>query len=992
YTIAWICALHLELAASRAMLDEEHQPLPMYASDDNTYVLGRIDHHNVVMACLPGEYGTNNAAIVSTNLKRSFPNIRATLMVGIGGGSPRMANMYLGDIVVGTRVMQYDMGKVVASGRFEETTDSRLPSQLLLSAVSNLRSNHGPHGPSFRVNNLLLDRMSNYSRPTQHDLLFQATYEHPTGAPTCSECDKEKLLQRSVRSFEEPRIHYGVIASGNMVMKNATIRDDIATRLSALCFEMEAAGMMDNLHCLPIRGICDYSDSHKNKEWQPYAAATAAAYARELLEVLPPTCHWFLEHQAYKNWLNPAMQSDNSGFLWMRGKAGAGKSTMMKFVYLQAKRSNEPLTTIASFFFNAQGEYLDKSISGMYRSLLGQLLYAFRDLQRVLDDTDIIPLGQTSCPHLNALKELLRNAILELGERSFTCFIDALDECDEQEVRDMVQFFEELVENTVEKGIQFRVCFSSRPYPYIEIRQGILVTLEDESGHRQDLSRYVKNRLKIQSPTILEEVKTQILRKASGIFMWVVLVVEILNKESCDGALAIQKKLVQIPSKLSDLFKSILTRDRDNPERLLFCVLLILCAERPLTPMEFRHALWAGLLEQDLVDPNLPDADMDSSVKLVTSSSKGLAEITKSAHPSVQFIHESVRDFLLKERGLQELWPNLGFEWEYPSHDWLRRCCMEYLNQTTVQVTAGPTTQRRFDPRMPIDACPFLGYAISHILKHADAAAAAVPQDSFLAQFFSSDWFNIFNQFGDHYGPNASPLYILADKGYGKLIRTRLRRESSKYVPGQDYDCPFFAALAKGHEGAIAALANLPSPVYDCVNSGNDQDFYPDSWKPWRFRDRTLLSWAAQEDRPGIVRALIQGGTSMEEEDRGQYRPLMRALEQGHSAVAKILIYEGADVNARHSRYGWSALIWASRRGDEPIARLLLDEGADVNAKDMHGWTALIWASSGGNRTIAQLLIAKGADVRVTSNFGWTALQYAMQQGHRELVLLLERG
>jgi nucleoside phosphorylase len=125
YTIAWICALPLELAASRAMLDEEHPLPPNQAGDDNIYVLGRIDQHNVVMTCLPGQYGTNNAAIVATNLKRSFPSIRATLMVGIGGGSPTQADLYLGDVVVGTRVIQYDMGKMTAGGLFQGTADAK---------------------------------------------------------------------------------------------------------------------------------------------------------------------------------------------------------------------------------------------------------------------------------------------------------------------------------------------------------------------------------------------------------------------------------------------------------------------------------------------------------------------------------------------------------------------------------------------------------------------------------------------------------------------------------------------------------------------------------------------------------------------------------------------------------------------------------------------------------------------------------------------------
>lgn len=82
-------------------------------------------------------------------------------------------------------------------------------------------------------------------------------------------------------------IHYGAIASGNQVMRSGTTRDNVARKLDVMCFEMEAAGLMDILPCLPIQGICDYSDSHKSKEWQRYAAATAAAYARELLKELP---------------------------------------------------------------------------------------------------------------------------------------------------------------------------------------------------------------------------------------------------------------------------------------------------------------------------------------------------------------------------------------------------------------------------------------------------------------------------------------------------------------------------------------------------------------------------------------------------------------------------------------------------------------------------------------------------------------------------------
>jgi nucleoside phosphorylase len=72
-------------------------------------------------------------------------------------------------------------------------------------------------------------------------------------------------------------VHYGTVASGNQVMRDGVTRDKISSGLGGvLCFEMEAAGLMNSFPCLVIRGICDYADSHKNKRWQAYAAATAA--------------------------------------------------------------------------------------------------------------------------------------------------------------------------------------------------------------------------------------------------------------------------------------------------------------------------------------------------------------------------------------------------------------------------------------------------------------------------------------------------------------------------------------------------------------------------------------------------------------------------------------------------------------------------------------------------------------------------------------------
>lgn len=315
------------------------------------------------------------------------------------------------------------------------------------------------------------------------------------------------------------------------------------------------------------------------------------------------TCKWFLSHPDYKGWLDYARLSHHHGFLWISGKPGAGKSTIMKFLYLNMKsKVRRQGSVVASFFFNARGEYLEKSIFGMYRSLLLKLLEGYPMLQSILDNPDVIPHNHVGCPSLNVLKDLFSDAILSLGEKPFTCFVDALDECDEQQVVEMIQYFEDLAEQSACKGVPFRLCFSSRHYPYIVIKQGIRLTLEDQTGHFEDLETYVASRLQIEDPTILEDIQPQLLSKAAGVFMWVVLVVDILNKEYRRGGLSLRRRLAEIPSDLSELFSDILRRDNENMEDLLLCILWILYAKRPLQPKEFYHALWSGLSLKGLVD------------------------------------------------------------------------------------------------------------------------------------------------------------------------------------------------------------------------------------------------------------------------------------------------------------------------------------------------------------------------------------------------------
>jgi len=290
YTIGWVCALPIELAAAQEILDKEHSDLQQDRNDTNLYTLGRIGEHNVVIACLPtGQTGTNSATSVAAQIRSKFVSIQFGLIVGIGGGVPSVkSKLRLGNVVISQPyiqhggVVQYDLGKTRAGGYFTRTGSLNTPPTVLLSALSKLQSNHHRGRSSISTYLSSIYRLPKFLRNgAGSDILFKSTYNHIEG-PTCDRCSRDRAVARAVRKVT---VHYGTIASGNQVIKD---RDRISSELSGiLCFKMEAAGLINSFPCLVVQAICDYADSHKNKRWQPYAAATAAACAKELLSVIP---------------------------------------------------------------------------------------------------------------------------------------------------------------------------------------------------------------------------------------------------------------------------------------------------------------------------------------------------------------------------------------------------------------------------------------------------------------------------------------------------------------------------------------------------------------------------------------------------------------------------------------------------------------------------------------------------------------------------------
>ncbi|KAK8026457.1 Ankyrin-1 [Apiospora marii] len=1005
------------MAAAKAMLTEIHESLPGVADDSNTYVLGSIFRHNVVIAGLPTDgYGTNNAATVANNMHRSFPSIKSYLLVGVGAGAPGLTDVRLGDVVVGNQVIQTDLGKKLDKNVFVRTSIPIRPSQSLRTAITKLRAEHETRRSKLTT---YLDELRGHNahmtrytcRDGLYDFLFKSDYGHEPAMLDCELCDKAQLEQRLDRSTDEPRIHYGIIASGNQVVKNATERDQIARDIGACCFEMEAAGLTDSFHPLVIRSICDYADSHKNKKWQTYAAGLSAAYAKELLSVMEPisvestlesdennsgctyfpsstisvtqaqclttahlrfsnqhvlmyivfvsseerrenymqslefgdmdtrrstiekahtaTCGWLSSHPTYLDWLDPSKLADHNGLLHIAGKPGAGKSTLMKTAYERLKKQVGKENICLSFFFNARGTDLEKSTIGMYRSLLHQILQAMPDLQVVFDDSDIFPRRQLKSPvwTLDILQDTLAAIVALLGQRPLTCFIDALDECDADQIQDMIFFFEDLTQRAVDHDQKLLICFSSRHYPHVEVRKALRLILEDQTGHSQDLDSYVQSKLRAGKGKIVDEIRVKILQKANGVFLWIVLVVNILNKEFRNGRVfAVKKRLDEIPEGLSDLFRDILRRDSQNLDDLLLCIQWVLFAKQPLRREEFYFALVAGLDKDNLeaLGPWDPaEITLEMMDRFISSSSKGLAELTKSEEPTVQFIHESVNDFLLKDGGWKDLWPEIN-DLKAESHDQLKRCCSAYFqvdfcSQAKVQeyLPADLDIFKRERVKwnvlgQTLDAVfPFLKYATANMLWHANYAAENLPQDEFLAdprlslRIMMSIIFECYDLDPYLLGEEGVLLYVVAVLGYKELARTLIEKDVDVNTRGAFYGIALQAALEEGNRKIVQML----------LKNGADVNTKGGSWG-------NALQAASAKGYPEIVQMLLENGADVNAKAGGYGNALQAASAKGYPEIVQMLLENGADVNTEGGEYG-NALQAALYNGNYHIAKLL---------------------------------------------------------------------
>lgn len=762
------------------------------------------------------------------------------------------------------------------------------------------------------------------------------------------------------------------------------------------------------------------------------------------------TCSWLLKNAEYLRWLEKDELNNHHGFFWIKGKPGTGKSTLMKFALDQAYKTT-PEKVVISFFFNARGESLEKSTVGTYRSLLFQLLDRFPTLHCAFECLNLPKSEVTSELEwsVEVLQKVLENAIMLLKHYSVVCYIDALDECKDEQVRDMVRFFEHIGERTLSAGIDFRICFSSRYYPHITVRHAINLMLEGQQGHSRDIADYIRSELRIGCSAIATEIRKEIQLKASGVFMWVVLVVKILNKEYDRGRVhVLRRKLREIPDDLHDLFRDMLMRESHDHDELVLCIQWVLFAKRSLSPVELYSAV-LSVVEPDTVSAwDEQEVEQDTIERFILDSSRGLTEIVPNdflESRRVEFIHESVRDFLLNGDGLGTIWPDLQNNFTGRSHDRLRRCCLDYMITTQVTepsvVALAPFMMYTTDGRqVVIRGFPLLQYAVDALLFHADAAEKNhVSQEAFFQTFSLAQWVRLISfvrNLASEYTEGVSLFYVLAHENMITLLQSYAPTSLGLEIEDECYGCPLFAAAANHNRDAVheilgryknygpsyetsviqkhgetllgclsskfaynkergvisyaAEFGITPIVTYLLKNSANAAVDARDD------RGRTPLWWASSAGHADIVKLLCDtNGVDINSMNQYDGTPLYAAAASGHLSVVRLLLNRCAEVNIKGGKFGSPLLAVCAIKPPnlEVFRALLYSDATDVNIQAKGNMTPMLRAACTGQDAFIALLLDKGADMDLQDSSGYTPLMKAIEESHCDLArLLVARG
>ncbi|KAK2732813.1 hypothetical protein FQN55_003914 [Onygenales sp. PD_40] len=617
--------------------------------------------------------------------------------------------MRLGDVVVGQptptspAVIFYDSGKHLPNGMFERTGHLNSPPNRVLTALSAAkiypqdmlkylsRLTEGVPGMKFSFRDPGADQ----------DRLFDASSTHRyQNDPACKLCDRTQIWTREEQQNRHPKIHYGTIATGVGLVRDPGLRDTQGYRLDALCFEMEAAGLAETLPCLVIRGISDYADSHKNDIWHGYASATAASFAKMLLMQISPiqnstmqipwtasaehgdeswadeflvdlksspyeehknvnpdrmegTCEWVLKDKKYTAWLH----SKQDNLLWISADPGCGKSVLSKSLVDNELRDTGQ-HTVCYFFFKDNRE--QDNLCTALCALLHQLFRKQRHLLKHAREPYRAN-GKAIPKEVYELWRILMAAARDSNAGSVTCVLDALDECREKDRHILIQLLRGFYgdsQRAQERGFQWKMLVTSRPYQNIEVgfTSSPVLRLQGEQknseigGEIETVIRRDADELAAIHRLSTAE-RNYILLKIHSIsnrtYLWWRLV--LIELKSCDRGQKIE--IMSLPATVEQAYEGFLNQiPQDKREKAKTLLSIIVGARRPLKSREMDVAFRLALGDSSRTMEDLKKGKMD--MKLYARDLLRLFVYVDEKSETIHLIHQTAKEFLVSNSDL----------------------------------------------------------------------------------------------------------------------------------------------------------------------------------------------------------------------------------------------------------------------------------------------------------------------------------------------------
>ena len=644
------------------------------------------------------------------------------------------------------------------------------------------------------------------------------------------------------------------------------------------------------------------------------------------------TVEWFTDHPIYLKWL----KSQHS-LLWVKGKPGAGKSTLMKFAVLEAQEEQKiDFFILLTFFFNSRGQDLQKTAIGLFRSILHQLLEQAPTLHAEFAEyckskgNALVNQNKDLDWHLHELRELFSSYVYLVTEKTkIRVLVDALDECGEEAASDVVLFLESLMID-VRGNKNLIICFSCRYYPILESTVGQVISVDRENAapialhvtkclkawHTEELAASVRN------------IEWWIIEHASGVFQWVCVVLGLITsmKKNGKSLRAIQKALVKLPKDLGNLYESILRTVMDelveeDRARSTSLIQWVYFARKPLSLEELSTAM---AFEKEPAHSSIKawkDSDefMESSEQMertVIYLSGGLAGVFRHGpylgynySANVEFIHESVKEFI-DAKGfsiLRRFFPNLTVGRCY---DKMAKSCINYLkseeirrlkNSHQVEVRHYASNIFWYSSRAEEHGC-----SQSHLITLLEVSSTEFVECWELIDLSHED---SFLRIAEH----KPLLHILAWSNIVSAIKEYLRGTKSKVDLLDDIGrTPLHYAIRNKHPTtALLLLENGAKLSYTCT-----LDPLPLSQLWMGDSDFTQPKAAVPKLHPRQLSC----------------DALYLALEKCDIELAQFMLSRNRDIHLRPQNYG-SLLQIASNLWFPAMVQLLLDRGDDVNSR-----------------------------------------------------------